>query len=182
MYEPVGAEREVFLQSQQQNGHHLDLDAPEVPERRKNSSKLSINKETEEIKGQTSGKKASFIKEWQKDLKEFFSLGKKKATNKANGNHEESSIEVEVSEEILEPPTFENSEDIINEDQAVENIQPEKRKKRKDQRKISESNDKNPFIAENDKIHQEPEVETQPQTSPKVSQKPKVVVPSPTGK
>ena len=55
---------------------------PKLPERRKTSSKQSLNKVSicEKEKVERKEKKSSFIKEWQKDLKEFFSLRKKKSS------------------------------------------------------------------------------------------------------
>merc|ERR1712242_191381 len=58
---------------------------PKLPERRKNSSKQSLNKVSicEKEKVERKEKKSSFIKEWQKDLKEFFSLRKKSHPHQA---------------------------------------------------------------------------------------------------
>ena len=64
--------------------HHniSSLVPPKLPERRKTSSKQSLNKVSicEKEKVERKEKKSSFIKEWQKDLKEFFSLRKKKSS------------------------------------------------------------------------------------------------------
>merc|ERR1719312_1436213 len=51
---------------------------PPLPARRKNSHQLSSSGFTQNETSDKKEKKTSFIKEWQKDLKEFFSLGKRK--------------------------------------------------------------------------------------------------------
>merc|ERR1712106_1212327 len=51
---------------------------PPLPARRKNSKQLSSSDSAQNVTSEQKEKKTSFVKEWQKDLKEFFSLGKKK--------------------------------------------------------------------------------------------------------
>merc|ERR1719312_1910186 len=51
---------------------------PPLPARRKNSRQLSSSDSAQNETSDKKEKKTSFIKEWQKDLKEFFSLGKRK--------------------------------------------------------------------------------------------------------
>merc|ERR1712098_1020671 len=53
------------------------------PARRKNSKQLSSPDSVQNVTSEQKEKKTSFIKEWQKDLKEFFSLGKKKKRDKS---------------------------------------------------------------------------------------------------
>merc|ERR1712123_429490 len=54
---------------------------PPLPARRKNSKQLSSSDSAQNVTSEQKEKKTSFVKEWQKDLKEFFSLGKKKKTD-----------------------------------------------------------------------------------------------------
>merc|ERR1712048_1407029 len=67
---------------QQENDKTTMLIPPKLPERKKNSSKTSLNKDKDSLSEKENvkvkEKKSSFIKDWQKDLKEFFSLRKKK--------------------------------------------------------------------------------------------------------
>ena len=68
--------------NQQENNKTTMLIPPKLPERKKNSSKTSLDKDKESLSEKENvkvkEKKSSFIKDWQKDLKEFFSLRKKK--------------------------------------------------------------------------------------------------------
>ena len=114
LYEPVGEEREEFVKkrlnqaSQKEESpvvvadhdiigfdlntnskEELSDDPPKLPERRKNSKQNSTTKLSPEEKVNDKEKKSSFIKEWQKDLKDFFTLRKKK---KSNSSPEDSSV------------------------------------------------------------------------------------------
>ena len=61
------------------DNHVETLDPPKLPARRKNSKNSATNSQLSvEEKLIQKEKKSSFIKEWQKDLKDFFTLRKKK--------------------------------------------------------------------------------------------------------
>ena len=72
-------------------------DPPKLPSRRKNSKHSATNSQLSvEEKLIQKEKKSSFIKEWQKDLKDFFTLRKKKTLNACE---EVPRVEVETNHE-----------------------------------------------------------------------------------
>jgi len=77
------------IQDSKETSTNKDLESPTkvipppLPARRKNSRRLSSSDSAQNEKTDKKEKKTSFIKEWQKDLKEFFSLGKGKKRNKS---------------------------------------------------------------------------------------------------
>ena len=92
---------------------------PILPERRKNSSRQSSNRnsacEPDRSESRTSKtsktsktkeKKKSFIKEWQKDLKEFFSLRKKKSSVENNEVTQETENEGKEIERLVDNSTY----------------------------------------------------------------------------
>ena len=107
LYEPVGEEREEFVNQtnlrddniigfdlnkkhtetenkppEEKYDHVESLDPPKLPARRKNSKNSATNSQLSvEEKLIQKEKKSNFIKEWQKDLRDFFTLRKKKASN-----------------------------------------------------------------------------------------------------
>ena len=161
MYEPVGAEREEFVKKKLSQSNKDDeyvkpsddniigfdlkhneetmngqtngsTSAPKIPERKKNSSRQSLNRVSivENEKGEKKEKKSSFIKEWQKDLKEFFSLRKKKpSTASCNTSiQEDKSVDdgkISVDNESLnlqsnQEKEYEGSEEAAQEHQPEE--------------------------------------------------------------
>merc|ERR1712110_1367688 len=188
------------------------ISPPKIPERKKNSSRQSLNRVSivENEKCEKKEKKSSFIKEWQKDLKEFFSLRKKKPSTASckTSVQEERSVDdgkisvdneslylqsnQEVDEgEVVQVPQPEEKEITVEENESPsspENPVEKRSKKRKNRRKTnSETFETNPFKAsEAKKDDQDVEkidgkVETENDDEKNVSHKPKVVVPSPRG-
>ena len=176
---------------------------PKIPERRKNSSRHSLNVSiVEHDKSEKKEKKSSFIKEWQKDLREFFSLRKKKPSTGSGGGsvQDDQSMDdgkISVDNESLylpsnqqieeETPLVEECED-KNASNSTETPVEKRIKKRKNRRKTnSEIFETNPFkVSEENKgekeiEHSDEKLETDNPDDKNLSQKPKVVVPSPLG-
>merc|ERR1712110_791833 len=186
------------------------ISPPKIPERKKNSSRQSLNRVSivENEKCEKKEKKSSFIKEWQKDLKEFFSLRKEKpSTASCNTSvQEERSVDdgkISVDNEslylqsnqevddgvVVQVPQQEEKEIPAEENESPsspENPVEKRSKKRKNRRKTnSETFETNPFKASEEKKDDkdvektEGKVETENDDEKNVSHKPKVVVPSP---
>ena len=176
---------------------------PKIPERRKNSSRHSLNVSiVEHDKSEKKEKKSSFIKEWQKDLREFFSLRKKKPSTGSGGGsvQDDQSMDdgkISVDNESLylpsnqqieeETPLVEECED-KNASNSTETPVEKRIKKRKNRRKTnSEIFETNPFkVSEENKgekeiEHSDEKLETDNPDDKNLSQKPRVVVPSPLG-
>ena len=186
--------------------------APKIPERKKNTSRQSLNRVSvvENEKTEKKEKKSSFIKEWQKDLKEFFSLRKKKPITVSCNNsvQEDKSVEdgkISIDNESLylesnqvkENGKGEGEEAKVpqlekipaQEKESPENPVEKRSKKRKNRRKTnSETFETNPFKASEAKKDDleiektEDKDETENDDEKNLSHKPKVVVPSPLGK
>ena len=203
---------EVILNGSQDQTNGLNS-APKIPERKKNSSRQSLNRVSivENEKTEKKEKKSSFIKEWQKDLKEFFSLRKKKPSTASCNNsvQEDRSVDdgkISVDNESLYLESNQDKENGKGEEEQVpqleevpvqekespgttENPVEKRSKKRKNRRKTnSETFETNPFkSSEVKKDDQETEkaedkFETENDEEKNLSLKPKVVVPSPLGK
>ena len=191
LYEPVGAEREEFLAKKQIEMETLS--PPVAPERRKSPSKTSLNNVQNKAVETSKAKKTSFIREWQKDLKEFFSLRKQKCI--ASDNDPLNKSEARFSNQCDTLKNDKSLEEAETIEKEVEEVKVERRKKkRKDPRRktTSEHLETNPFetdssdnkeqAGEDALINGENSNEMKDDDSKLVPQKPKVVVPSPPGK
>ena len=74
---------EIIEKPREEKTNHVEsLDPPKLPSRRKSSKNSATNSQLSvEEKQIQKEKKSSFIKEWQKDLKDFFTLRKKKTSS-----------------------------------------------------------------------------------------------------
>merc|ERR1711970_615950 len=108
------------IQDSKETSTNKDLESPTkvipppLPARRKNSRRLSSSDSAQNETTDKKEKKTSFIKEWQKDLKEFFSLGKGKKRNKSLSRGSSSKRSDSDSRQV----DFSRYEKDRNEDQA----------------------------------------------------------------